>query len=77
MFFRTAKWAKNTDCDKYFYSRYGIRLDSGSLLLVSDFDFGKHFCTFDVGNSSTIHTDNRKKKDNLGLGEGLTQILDD
>ena len=40
------------------------------------FGWGKNIIIFGVGNSSSVHIDN-KKKDTLALGEGLTQGLDD
>ena len=51
-------------------------MDSGSLFSYLSFDWGKNVVIFEVGNSSSVHFNN-KKKDILVLGEGRTQGLDD
>ena len=74
--FGNVKITKNTDPDKYNYSRYGIVFDSRSLFSVPNFDWGKNVIIFGVDMSSSMHTDN-KNKDILILCNGPTQGLDD
>ena len=50
----------NNNSDKYSYSGYGIRFDPGLLFSLPDFDLGKKII-FGVGNSSSVHIDNKKK----------------
>ena len=64
----------NTDTDKYSYARYCIGFDSCSLFSISN-SWGKYLFIFEVGNNSSVHTDNREKI--IVLGEGSTQVLDD
>ena len=68
---------ENVDPEKYCYSRYGIRLDTcGTFSLPDVSGFGKNVIIFEVDNSSSVHTDKRKK-DILILGKGPTDVLDD
>ena len=67
--------ANNADTDKHSYSGHGTGFDSRSHFLNSNFDFGKNIIVFGVANSSSTHTDYRKR-DILVLGEGSTQGLD-
>ena len=62
--------------DKYSYSGYGIGFDSRSLFSYTGFGWGKNIIIFGVGNSLSVHTDN-KRKYILVLGEGITQGLYD
>ena len=75
-FFGTVKLIKNSDPDKYSYSGYGIGFDSCSLFIFPNFDWDKNTFFSGVGNSSSVRIDD-KKKDNLVLGEGPKQGLDD
>ena len=75
-FFGVVKLTKNADPDKYKYSSYGIGFDSHSQFLFTDGSMGKNVIIFGADMSSSVHVDN-KGKDNLILGEGLTQGLDD
>ena len=61
-------WA---DPNQYSYAGYGIRFDSLSLFLISNFYFGRKFI-FRVDTSSSMYSFNRKKYI-LVLGEGPTQ----
>ena len=54
------KLTKNADPDKYSYSGYGIKFDSQSRFLISN-SKGKNVIIFGVGNSFSVHTDNKKK----------------
>ena len=63
---------KNVDYDKYSYSGYGIKFTLRTLSLFLNFEFGKTVITFGVENSSSTHTNNRKK-DILILVERSTQ----
>ena len=74
--FGALKLTKNADSDKYKYSSYGIGFGSCSQFLFTDGSMGKNVIIFGADMSSSVHVDN-KGKDNLILGEGLTQGLDD
>ena len=50
-------------------------LDSRSFFSFSNCNWGKNFAIFGIGNSSSVHIDN-KKKIKLVLGEGPRQSLD-
>ena len=65
--FGAAKLTKKSDPSNNSYSGYGIRLDSCSLFSYPFFDWDKNVI-FQIGNSSSVHTD-KKKKDILVLGE--------
>ena len=69
------KLTKNADPDKYSYFGYGIGFDSCSLFSVPNFDWGKNVVSLRVGDSSSVHIDN-KKKDILAFGKALTQGWD-
>ena len=73
--FVAVKQTSNVDHDKYSYFRYGSGLDSRSLFLVSNLNFGKSTIISGVDNSYPTHTDNIKE-DILVLAEGPTQRLD-
>ena len=60
--FGAVKLTKNADPNKCSYSGYGIGFDSRSLFLKFNSDFGKNVNIFGVGNSSSKHTDNNKKR---------------
>ena len=71
--FGSAKLTKNADLDKYKYTGYGIGFDFRSEFLFTDGSYG----IFGADMSSWyMHADN-KRKDNLILGEGPSQRLDD
>ena len=74
--FGSVKLTKNAGSDKYKYSVYGIGFDSRSKISFTNESMRKNDIIFGVGMSSSVHIDN-KKKDNLVLGEGPTQELDD
>ena len=59
---------KNSDKEKYVYSRYGITLDSGGSWSFCN-DLARNVIIFGVDNSSSSHSDNRKNNF-LILGEG-------
>ena len=40
--FGAVKTIKKADPEKYYYSRYGIGFDTGSLFLIPSFDWGKN-----------------------------------
>ena len=54
---------------KYSYSGYGIGFDSRPPCSFPNFNWGKSVVILGVGNSSSVHIDN-KKKDLLVLGKG-------
>ena len=72
--FGFVKLTKNTDLDKYRYSRYGIGFDREISFSFNN-DFGKNVIIFGVDMSSSTKIDNRKK-DILILGRGPTQGLE-
>ena len=51
-------------------------LDSRSFFSFSNCSWGKNLAIFGIGNSSSVHIDN-KKKIKLVLGEGQAHSLDD
>ena len=55
------KLAKNADPDKYSYSGYGIGFYYRSLFSYKGFCWGKCIIIFGVGNSLSVHTDNKRK----------------
>ena len=59
--FLAVKLTKNANLYKYFYSRIGIGFDSRSHFLIPSFDFDKNVIIFGINNSSSTHTDIRKK----------------
>ena len=60
--FRAVKLTKNVDSDNYFYSGYGIGLDTrGSFSLFDGSKFGKNVIMFGADMSSSVHTDNKRK----------------
>ena len=73
--FGAVSLTKNTDPDKYYYSRYGFCIGF-SFFSFSNCDWGKNFAIFGIDNSSSVHIDN-KKKFKFVLGGGLTHSLDD
>ena len=74
--FGAVKLAKDTDPDKYKYSKYGIGFDSCSQFSELDGSYGKNVIIFGVGNSSSVHI-NGKNRNILVFGEGPTQSLED
>ena len=58
------KLTKDFDPDNYGYSCYYIRLDALSHLPLPNVEWGENW-VFDVDNSLSANTDNRKKKDVL------------
>ena len=76
LLFGSVKLTKNADTDKNKYSGYGIGFDSHSAFSLPDGSTGKNFIIFGVDDmNSSVHIDN-KGKDNLILGGGPTQGLD-
>ena len=67
--FGAVSLTKNTDIDKYRYSRYGIKFDRGGLYLLTSGRFGRNVIIFGVDMSSSVHVDN-KGKVILILGKG-------
>ena len=59
--FWTVKLTKNVDPDKCSYGGYGIGFDSHSLFSLPNFDWDKTSTIIEVGNSSSLHIDNKKK----------------
>ena len=59
--YRAVKLTKNADPNTYSYSGYGIGFDSRSLFAFPGIDWGKNVAIFGVGNSSSMHIDNKKK----------------
>ena len=74
--FPALKLTENTDIDKYKYSGYGIWFDSRRTFLFPSGKFAKNVIIFGIDLSSSVHADNKKKKDILILGEGPTRGLD-
>ena len=74
--YEAVKLIKNTDPDKYYYSRYGIGFDSRSIFSVPNFDWVNNIIIFEVDNSSSVRIDD-KKKDILVVGKGLIRRLND
>ena len=76
--FGAVKLVKNYDPDKYYYYYgYGTGFDGcGAYLLPDKSWFGKNVIIFGVANSSSVHTDHRKK-DILIQGKVPTNGLDD
>ena len=66
---------KNSDKEKYVYSGYGIKFDSASSWSF-DNDFARNVIIFDVDNSSSILSDNRKNNF-LILGKGPTYCINE
>ena len=64
---------KNSDKKKYVYSGYGTKFDSASSWSF-DNDFARNVIIFDVDNSSSILSDNRKNNF-LILGKGPTIVI--
>ena len=61
---------KNSNQEKYGYSGYGTTFDSAGLCSFYN-DFARNVTIFEVDNSSSSHSDNRKNN-LLILGEGRT-----
>ena len=57
--FGTTTVVKNSDKDKYVYSRYGITFDSGGSWNF-DNDFARNVTIFGVDDTSSFHSDNYK-----------------
>ena len=68
--FGTTNVVKNSDKEKYVFSGYGIRFDSGGSWSF-DNDFARNIIILVVDNSSSSHSENRKNNI-LILGEGPT-----
>ena len=60
--FGAVKLVKNTNIDKYKYSGYGTGFHRRETFLVAN-GFGKNAIIFVVDMSSSVHVDNKKKKD--------------
>ena len=72
--FGAVKLTKNSNPNKYFYSRYAIGFDSHSLVLVPNFDWSRNVITFGTHMSLSVHANNKNKKI-LVLGNGEKKIL--
>ena len=72
--FGAVRITKNTDVDKYKYSRYGIGFDGRGVFTHPTGSFGNNAINFGVDMSSSVHIDN-KVKEILILGKGQTQEL--
>ena len=72
--FVTVRLTKYFDVDKYKYSGYGVGFDRHGFFSHSSGGTGRNIIIFGVDMSSSTKIDNRKK-DNLILGKGPTQIL--
>ena len=72
--FGSVKLIKNSDIDKYKYSRYGIGFDRRDEFSFGD-GFGQNVIIFGADMSSSVHADNRTKNI-LVLGKGFTQGYD-
>ena len=60
--FGVVKLTKNSDPDKYSYSRYGIGFDArGTFPLSAGNGFGKNVTIFGVENSPSVHANLKKK----------------
>lgn len=59
--FSAAMLTKSSDKDNYGYSGSGIGFGERSLISFSNGKFSKNAIIFGVGNSSSMHADNRKK----------------
>ena len=71
--FGTAKLVRNTIKSKFIFNGNGIAFDGqGQWTFVNDCD--RNFAIFDVGNSLSSHTDNRKNN-HLVLDEGPTDDI--
>ena len=66
---------KNADRDKYSYLGYDNRFDAGSALSLAS-PWIRENVIFGKDNSPLAHADNRKQN-NLIIGKGLTNELDD
>ena len=60
--FGGVKLAENAEQDKYVYSGYGIGFASRPLFSLPNFDCGKNIIIFGVDMSSSVHTNNKKKR---------------
>ena len=67
------KLTKNTDIDKYKYSRYGIGFDGKEFYSIGN-EIGRKVIIFGINMNSSTNLDN-KVKDMLILGKGPTQGL--
>lgn len=59
--FSAAMLTKSSGKDNYGYSGSGIGFGERSLISLSNGKFSKNAIIFGVGNSSSMHADNRKK----------------
>lgn len=59
--FSAAMLTKSSDKDNYGYSGSGIGFGERSLISLSNGKFSKNAIIFGVGNSSSMHANNRKK----------------
>ena len=75
--FGDIKLTKNTDTDKYKYSNYGIGFDSQSAFSLPDGSIEKNVIIFGADTSSSVVTDNIRKRYPITLGEGPIQGKDD
>ena len=73
---RAVKLNKNVDPDKYGYKGFSNGFDACSQFSLSVCEQGKNVIIFGVGNSLSMHTDNRKN-DILVLIDEATNGLDD
>ena len=60
--FGAVKLTKIADPDKYSYWVYSAEIDSRSRFSFPGFDWGKNVVIFGVDNSSSVHIDNKKKR---------------
>ena len=74
--FSAAMLTKSSDKDNYGYSGSGIGFGERSLISLSNGKFSKNAIIFGVGNSSSMHADNRKRYLRF-FGAGLTDGLDE
>ena len=58
-FFGAVKLTKNSDIDKYKYTRYGIGFDSKGTFSLPDGSFGQNVTIFGADMSSSVHANNK------------------
>ena len=75
-FFGGVKLAENADLDKNGYGSYGTTFDSRSEFSLSDGSMGKNVIIFRADMSSSVHTENKGRKNILIYRIGSMQGLD-
>ena len=75
-FFGGVKLAENAELDKSGYSGYGTAFDSSSEFSLPDGSMGKNVIIFGADMSSSVHTENKGRKNILIFGIGSMQGLD-